>query len=155
MKKVLALFLVVIIFTLSLSSCSASEKSSSGDALTVSFSDGSVQMLSAKELVNLYNTNERKFKEIKLVRGKGIITNKGYIETIGWSGMNKIPSYWAKVVDVGPYLEISIPFDDENDKPVVYNGDSIEFCGVITKVFGGTVTIQASNDFSGHYVKIG
>ena len=68
MKKFLSIILCVIISTLSFCSCST-------NGLTVTFEDGSTSKMSAEEIMELKQTNERKFDTISSISGSGTITD--------------------------------------------------------------------------------
>ncbi len=68
MKKILSIILCVIISTLSFCGCSANR-------LNVTFEDGSTSKMSAEEIIELKETNGRKYKNISSISGSGTITD--------------------------------------------------------------------------------
>lgn len=158
MKKLLA-FIMCLVFAVSLTSCSSNSK------LTVTFDDGTVEQLSAKEIVELSENNGRRFAEIDVITGEGTVTDSKGRKDQGSSSYGGPADFWSwgTVIDDDIVVDFYYCEDDlDLDDGVVpeeykfYNGDKVEFSGYfmeIDEIFG-EIIISVHIDREDQYFRL-
>lgn len=147
-KKLVSLLLILC---LACSLCACTGESST--KVSVTFSDGTSENMTVQEIVELSENDGRRFKEVKMLKGEGKVTNVSGISEAGWI-FPSTPTKWSVTVDIGEDIRFIVYVNNKNNIPDLYNGDVVEFSGMFFAISDNKASVHCEEDTEGHYIKL-